>query len=103
MKRFLTTVIALGLASSAFAQTVPPRDGMIPDTITVSGTGRSSVTPDRFSFTLGVQTSGPTVDDAVNENNRRVAAVLAALKKAGATDKDIQTSNFSIWPQQDYR
>jgi uncharacterized protein YggE len=103
MKTFLTTVIALGLASSAFAQPVAPRDGMIPDTITVSGTGRSSVTPDRFSFTLGVQTSGPTVDDAVNENNRRIAAVLAALKKAGATDKDIQTSSFSIWPQQDYR
>jgi uncharacterized protein YggE len=69
----------------------------------VTGNGRSSVTPDRFSFTLGVQTSGPSVDDAVNENNRRVASVLAALKKAGAAEKDIQTANFSIWPQQDYR
>jgi uncharacterized protein YggE len=43
------------------------------------------------------------VEDAVAENNRRVAAVIAALKKAGAQDKDIQTSQFSIYPQQDYK
>lgn len=103
MKRFLTVVIALLIVSSALAQPAMPRDGMFPGTITVSGTGRASVAPDRFSFTLGVQTSGPNVDDAVNENNQRVASVLAALKKAGAADKDIQTSNFSIYPQQDYR
>jgi uncharacterized protein YggE len=104
MKRFLTAMIALAIATSVVAQPgLPPSDGMMSGTITVTGNGRSSVTPDRFSFTLGVQTSGPSVDDAVNENNRRVASVLAALKKAGAAEKDIQTSNFSIWPQQDYR
>jgi hypothetical protein len=73
------------------------------ETISVSGTGRSTVTPDRFTFNVGVQTVGKTVDDAVSENNRRVAAVIAALKAAGARDTDIQTSNFNIWPQQDHR
>lgn len=97
MKRFLPALIALTIASSAFAQQA------MPGTITVTGTGHSSVTPDRFSFTVGVQTAASNVDDAVNENNRRVANVIASLKKAGAGDKDIQTSNFSIWPQQDYR
>jgi uncharacterized protein YggE len=60
------------------------------------------VTPDRFTFTVGVQTVAATVDAAVTENNRRVAAVIAALKKAGAQDKDIQTSQFTIYPQQNY-
>ena len=69
----------------------------------MSGTGRSSVTPDRFSFNVGVQTVGNTVDDAVSQNNKRVAAVLAALKAAGAQEKDIQTSNFNIYPQQNYQ
>ena len=64
---------------------------------------RPLLSPDRFSFTVGVQTVGPTVDDAVRENNRRTAAVIAALKQAGAADKDIQTSSFNIWPQQDYQ
>jgi uncharacterized protein YggE len=102
MKRFLSTLVLLASATGTFAQTpsvpIPP-----PETVSVSGTGRSSVTPDRFSFTVGVQTVANTVDDAVAQNNKRVAAVIAALKAAGAQDKDLQTSNFSIWPQQDYQ
>lgn len=93
MKRFLFAAL---IATSAFAQ--QPME-----TVTVSGNGRAIVTPDRFTFQVGVQTVGATVDDAVAENNRRVAAVIAALKKAGAQDSDIQTSQFSIYPQQDYQ
>ncbi len=102
MKRFLFTIISTALAATAFAQTTTPHPGLI-GTVTVSGTGRAEVTPDRFTFSVGVQTVGATVDAAVAENNRRVAAVIAALKKAGAQDKDIQTSQFSIYPQQDYK
>src|SRR5690349_6339589 len=102
MKRFLITLITIASATAAFAQTpsipIPP-----PETVSVSGMGRSSVTPDRFSFTVGVQTVANTVDDAVSQNNKRVASVIAALKAAGAQDKDLQTSNFNIWPQQDYQ
>src|SRR5712691_12950764 len=104
MKTFLATTLALMIGVAATAQmTMPAREpGAFFETISVSGTGRATVTPDRFSFTVGVQTVGDTVDAAVNENNSKVAAVIASLKKAGATDKDIRTSNFSIWPQQDY-
>ncbi len=101
MKRALTLLFVVTMAASAFAQT-PPHSGPWGESITVSGTGRSTVTPDRFTFTVGVQTVGQTVDQAVNENNARVAAVVAALKKAGAKDTEIRTSNFAIWPQQDY-
>ena len=96
MKRFLFAAL---IATSAFAQPAPQPI----ESVTVSGTGRSTVTPDRFTFNVGVQTMSATVDDAVTENNRRVASVIAALKKAGAQDKDIQTSQFSIYPQQDYQ
>jgi uncharacterized protein YggE len=99
MKRFLITFIAVYAATAALAQA--PRE-LIADSVTVSGTGRAVVTPDRFSFSVGVQTVANTVDDAIAENNRRIADVIAALARAGATDKDIQTSGFSIWPQQDY-
>ncbi|MFL6247085.1 MAG: SIMPL domain-containing protein [Thermoanaerobaculia bacterium] len=102
MKRFLSALILITSATAVLAQTpsipIPP-----PETVSVSGTGRSSVTPDRFSFNVGVQTVANTVDDAVAQNNKRVAAIIAAIKAAGAQDKDIQTSNFNIWPQQDYR
>ncbi|HEV7768490.1 MAG TPA: SIMPL domain-containing protein [Thermoanaerobaculia bacterium] len=102
MKRFLSTLIILASATAAFAQ-IPSMHAPPPESVSVSGTGRSSVTPDRFTFTVGVQTVAPTVDDAVTQNNKRVATVIAALKAAGVKDADIQTSNFNIWPQQDYQ
>ena len=104
MKYVSAIVLVLLLTIPTFAQTAPQQIGTwpVPETVTVTGTGKSTLTPDRFTFTAGVQTVLPTVEDAVNQNNARVAAVIAALKKAGATDRDLRTSNFSIFPQQDY-
>lgn len=106
MKRLLITLLAACFATAASAQvnaTTPPRDAAYPETVSVTGSGKVTLTPDRFTFTVGVQTLAPTVEDAVNQNNQKVTAVVAALKKAGATDKEIRTSNFSIYPQQDYQ
>lgn len=104
MKTFLAVTLAVGLSAALQAQAPPLRDRVRPfdETISVSGTGHATVIPDRFSFTVGVQTINDTVEQAVSENNSRTAATIAALKRAGATEKDIRTSNFSIYPQQDY-
>lgn len=99
MKTFLSAFF-LAAATAAFAQA--PALGPSIETVSVTGTGHATLTPDRYTFSVGVQTIAPTVDAAVSENNQRVASVLAALKKAGATEKEIRTSNFSIWPQQIY-
>jgi uncharacterized protein YggE len=101
MKRFLPLIVAL-LAAAAIAQTQTPAITPYGETISVTGTGKSNVVPDRFTFTVGVQTVAQTVEQAVNESNTRVAAVIAALKREGAKDTEIRTSNFSIYPQQDY-
>src|SRR5205085_8601639 len=96
MKRFLLLVmVAAPLTAQSLTQ--PP-----PETITVNGTGHATLTPDRFTFTAGVQSMAPTVEEAVNENNTKMNAVVAALKKAGATDQEVRTSNFLIFPQQVY-
>jgi uncharacterized protein YggE len=97
---FCTLLIATPLAAQT--ATLPPREGGPPETISVTGTGKATLTPDRFSFTAGVQTTAPTVEEAVNQNNAKMANVIAALKRAGATDREIRTSNFSIFPQQVY-
>lgn len=101
MKRFLSLLL---LATPLAAQTVtqPPREVATAETISVTGTGKTTLVPDRFSFTAGVQTTAPTVEEAVNQNNAKIANVIASLKKAGATDQEIRTTNFSIFPQQVY-
>jgi hypothetical protein len=76
-------------------------EGPLIESVSASGTGRVELAPDRVSFTVGVQTVGPSAAAAVQDNNTRVAAIIAALKKLGATDRDIQTSQLAIYPQQD--
>src|SRR5947199_2123642 len=102
MKRTLILAMTVAVSMTASAQTAPPREPAPVDTVSVTGNARVTTTPDRFSFNVSVQTISPTVEEAVNENNTKVAAVIAALKNAGAKADEIQTSNFSIFPQQDY-
>ncbi len=97
-------ILALGLSSAVAAQAPASRDpAAYRETVSVTGTGRSSVAADRVAFTVGVQTVADTVEAAINQNNERVAKAIGALKSAGAQDKEIQTSRFSIMPQQDHR
>mgnify|MGYP001289275922 CR=1 FL=1 len=68
--------------------------------ITVTGYGVAYGSPDIARLGLGVETSNADVQIALDENNSRLEAVLAALREAGIADADIQTSYFSIF--QDY-
>ena len=101
MKPFFASIILAAAAAGAFAQSA--RDTQPLESVSVTGASHVTLAPDRFTFTVGVQTNAPSVDAAVNENNDRVARVLAALKAAGAKPEEIQTSGFSIYPQQDYQ
>ncbi len=64
--------------------------------ITVSGRGSVSGKPDLALVSLGVETYAATVGEASQQNNAKMAAVMAKLKELGIADKDIQTSNFNI-------
>src|SRR5262245_8754595 len=102
MKSFRFLLILALVAPALSAQNSEPREAALLATVIFTGTGLLRTKPDRFSFTVGVQTQAQSVELAVNENNTRIAAVTAALKKAGALPEEIQTSGFSIYPQQDY-
>ena len=71
-------------------------------TVTVTGTGKVQLAPDIAYIYLGVHTENPSASEAVTANNAQTQKVIAALKELGIADKDIQTTNFSIWPSQNY-
>lgn len=71
-------------------------------TLNVSGTGRVTLTPDIAYITIGVQTESDDAAEAVAENNAKTQAVIDALTNAGIESKDIKTTNFSIYPRQEY-
>ena len=71
-------------------------------TITVTGTGMVTMTPDIAYIYLGVQTQDSSASTAMQENNTRAAALIEAVKSFGVEAADIQTTNFSIYPQNIY-
>ena len=54
-----------------------------------------------MTVTMGVQTSDPSAQAALQRNNQRAAALIAALKKQGVADKDIQTVDLNVSPNFD--
>ncbi|WP_438019385.1 SIMPL domain-containing protein [Sorangium sp. So ce315] len=66
------------------------------NTITVVGRGEVSARPDVARAQLGIEVMAPTVAEATRIAAARMNEILAALRKAGVADKDIQTSNYSI-------
>ncbi len=70
--------------------------------LSVSAEGQSDARPDMATINLGVTTEGQTAAAALAENARRMTALTQALRRAGVAERDIQTSNVSVYPQQQY-
>ena len=68
-------------------------------TITVVGMGKASGTPDVGHVDVGVETQGPSLQQVVDDNKTKMATLLAALKAQGIADKDIRTSNYSVYTE----
>ena len=70
--------------------------------IWVTGEGSISLDPDLALINIGVETRAASVAQARNEAANAMAAIVAAVKAHGLTDRDIQTRSFNIWPQYEY-
>ncbi len=66
--------------------------------LTLSAEGRSTRTPDLAVFSAGVTNQGKTAGEALAANSADMNRVIAALKKAGIENRDIQTSNLNLNP-----
>lgn len=66
--------------------------------LTVNAEGASTGEPDLALFSAGVATQGDTASAALAENSTKMTRVIAALKRAGIADRDIQTSNLALNP-----
>lgn len=91
--------------ASAFAQTAPTVEPMIPaagTVLDVSAEGRTTRVPDLATIRAGVVSQGTTAAAALSDNAKAMAAVLAALKRAGVAARDIATASVALQPQYRY-
>lgn len=104
-KFFVFVVLSLALVLSACGggpTTINQAAAPQIRTLNVNGNGQVSLTPDIAYIYIGVHDEAATASEAVEANNTHTLAVIAAIKEAGVEEKDVNTSNFSIWPSQQY-
>ena len=70
--------------------------------MSVNGTGRIFLTPDIGYIAIGVHSENEDAAEAVADNNAQSQQVAVALDGYNIKPEDIQTQNFSIYPQQQY-
>jgi uncharacterized protein len=101
----LALLAAAGVAIAAIAGVLQPSGahGAPADTssggITVLGSGSANVTPNRASFAFGTVSQAATANAALAASSQSVARVIAALKRVGVAQADIQTADVSLSPR----
>lgn len=99
----VSTGVAVIIAAFAFSPVATAAGTETPRTLTVRGAGSASAPPDFAVVRSGVVTEAKTPSEAIAANSGEVEKMMAALKRFGIADKDLQTSQFQLNPQYDRR
>ncbi len=91
----------LSLASAAAAQEIPVQ-AISGTRLDVVATGEVTRVPDIARISAGVVTQAASATAAIQQNARQMAAVRAALRRAGIADRAIQTSQLGLNPEYRY-
>ena len=70
--------------------------------LNLSAHGEVKVAPDMATINFGVMTEAATAQEAMAQNATRMTQVVAALRRAGIGERDIQTSGLNLSAQYDY-
>ncbi|MBI2657157.1 SIMPL domain-containing protein [Candidatus Woesearchaeota archaeon] len=108
-KNYLTSILGIGLivvalllAFNTKSDVIVDQNGLQRNTVSVSGTSSLTVDPNKAEIYVKVVTLEKTAQDAKNKNGQISKQVMDALKKEVVKDKDIETSQFNIYPRYEY-
>lgn len=97
MAAIVATVALTGCGSQSTSSGVRPLN-----TVTASGSGTIQAAPDEATMQFGVSQTGRDPKALLADTSKAAAKIVAALKKAGVAEKDIQTQSVSLYPQSNY-
>lgn len=104
--RFVLALVGLVLLAGIITLALL-RDRIVNDhyqSVTINGQGKVAYQPDLALVTLGVQIDKVSrADEALNQLNAKVNDIIKAVRALGIPAADIQTQNYSLYPQYDYR
>ena len=70
-------------------------------TIVVAGHGVATGTPDTMTMSIGVRSTAPSAQAALDQNNQEATSLQHTLEAKGVLPKDMQTNDLSISPNYD--
>lgn len=85
-------IIAFGIFSTKPWQQKPA------ETISVTATGKTQVTPDVAKISASIESKNPNLDLARAENEKKVSTITSKLNELGIDPKDIKTEYISGGP-----
>ncbi|MCJ7779849.1 MAG: SIMPL domain-containing protein, partial [Acidimicrobiia bacterium] len=77
-------------------------EGSVGNGVAVSGRGEVFGTPDTLEMSFGVSVLRPTVKQAVADAATLADQLISTLESSGVASDDVQTANYSIYPEYDY-
>ncbi len=92
--RHLAAAIAAAMAATAVSA-----QSAAPATLNLAADAEVQATPDIAEIGAGVMTEAAEAQQALSANAERMSRVVAAIRKAGVADRDIQTTGLSLQPQ----
>lgn len=72
------------------------------DTITTTGHGEAYGKPDMAQVQFGYSAVDTSIGAALQASSDAVTRIKQAMLQMGIAEKDIQTTNFSVWPEEQY-
>lgn len=105
MKKLVVAALVIGavaLPSAAAAEPSTITQTIAGTRLDVNATGEVTRIPDVAVISAGVVSRSATAAAALQDSADRMQRVLAALKRAGVEDRDVQTSNVGLNPEYRY-
>lgn len=72
------------------------------DIFTVNGVGEASAVPNTANISLGISNTGTNIVSVQSQTNTIINKITQDLKNLGIEEKNIKTTNYSIYPNYNY-
>ncbi len=92
-------LLALTSATGCTTKVVTSPAGAAINSVTASGSGKVSATPDEATMSFGVNSRATDAGKALAAASKTAEKISAAVAKAGVDKEDIQTSGVNLYPQ----
>ncbi|NJP05807.1 MAG: SIMPL domain-containing protein [Chloroflexaceae bacterium] len=80
---------------------LPVAQAQVVRQVTVIGQGEVTAIPDTAYIWIGVETTDASAQVALEQNSIQTATIIGRLQELGIAATDIQTQNFSVYPNYD--